>query len=163
MLDFQLVAYIFTNFYIQYVYMYIYLYKYTCICAYVYICIHMYINLHLYVHMYTYIFVYQYTYVCMYREVPSKPEIKHPRMTASRDRASSQAETREETRPRTRSAVATNKIWLARQGRSRCVSQGDSCLAAALSRVVRGVVPIPAVAAASMQHFFVRWILNKHS
>ena len=46
-----------------------------------------------------------------YQVVQSKPESKHPRMTASRDRASSQAETREETHPRTRSAVA-------RQGRS---------------------------------------------
>jgi len=46
-----------------------------------------------------------------YREVQSKPESKYPRMTASRDRASSQAETLEETHPRTRSAVA-------RQGRS---------------------------------------------
>jgi len=36
-------------------------------------------------------------------------------------------------------------------------------LAAALSRVVHAVVPIPAVAAASMQHLFVRWIINKHS
>jgi len=40
-----------------------------------------------------------------YREVQSN-ESKHPRMAESRDRASRQAETREETRPRTRSAVA---------------------------------------------------------
>jgi len=46
-----------------------------------------------------------------YREVQSKPGSKHPIMKAYRDRASRQAETREETRPRTRSAVA-------RQGRS---------------------------------------------
>jgi len=54
-----------------------------------------------------------------YREVQSKPESKHPRMTASRDRTSSQTETREETLPRTRSAVA-------RQGRSWYVLQGDN-------------------------------------
>jgi len=41
-----------------------------------------------------------------YREVQSKPESKHLIMKAYRDRASSQAETWEETRPRTRSAVA---------------------------------------------------------
>jgi len=46
-----------------------------------------------------------------YREVQSKPGITHPRMTASRDRASRQAKTREKTRLRTTSAVA-------RQGRS---------------------------------------------
>jgi len=46
-----------------------------------------------------------------YREVQSKPESKHPRMTAYRDRASSPAETRAETSPRPRSAVA-------RQGQS---------------------------------------------
>jgi len=46
-----------------------------------------------------------------YREVQSKPESKHPIMKAYRDRASSQAEMREETRPRTRFAVV-------RQGRS---------------------------------------------
>jgi len=46
-----------------------------------------------------------------YREVQSKPGSKHPMMTACRDRVNSQTETREETRPRTRSAVA-------RQGRS---------------------------------------------
>ena len=41
-----------------------------------------------------------------YREVQSKPESKHPRMAVYRDRASGPAETRAETRPRTRSAVA---------------------------------------------------------
>jgi len=41
-----------------------------------------------------------------YREVQLKPESKHLIMTAYQDRTSSQAETREETRPRTRSAVA---------------------------------------------------------
>jgi len=41
-----------------------------------------------------------------YREVQSKPKGKHPIMKAYRDRARSQAETREETRPRTRSPVA---------------------------------------------------------
>ena len=46
-----------------------------------------------------------------YREVQSKHESKHLIMKAYRDRASSQAETREETRPRTSSAVA-------RQGQS---------------------------------------------
>jgi len=46
-----------------------------------------------------------------YWEVQSKHESKHPIMEAYRDRASSQAGTREETRPRTRSAVA-------RQGQS---------------------------------------------
>ena len=46
-----------------------------------------------------------------YRQVQSKHESKHLIMEAYRDRASSQAQTREETRPRTRSAVA-------RQGRS---------------------------------------------
>jgi len=46
-----------------------------------------------------------------YRQVQSKHESKHLIMEAYRDRASSQAQTREETRPRTRSAVA-------RQGQS---------------------------------------------
>jgi len=46
-----------------------------------------------------------------YREVQSKHESKHLIMEAYRDRASSQAGTREETRPQTRSAVA-------RQGQS---------------------------------------------
>jgi len=46
-----------------------------------------------------------------YQEVQSKPESKHPIMKAYQDRASSQTETREETRPRTRFAVA-------RQGQS---------------------------------------------
>ena len=41
-----------------------------------------------------------------YREVQSKLKSKHPIIKAYRDRASSQTETREETRPRTRSAVA---------------------------------------------------------
>jgi len=41
-----------------------------------------------------------------YREVQSKPKSKHPIIKAYRDRSRSQAETREETRPRTRSAVA---------------------------------------------------------
>jgi len=41
------------------------------------------------------------------REVQTKPESKHPSMTTSRDRASRQAKTREETRPRIRSAVAS--------------------------------------------------------
>jgi len=39
-----------------------------------------------------------------YREVQSQPESKHARMTVYRDRASSPAETRAETRPRKRSA-----------------------------------------------------------
>jgi len=42
-----------------------------------------------------------------YREVQLKPQIKHPRMTVIRDRASGPAETRAETHPRTRSAIAT--------------------------------------------------------
>ena len=46
-----------------------------------------------------------------YREVQSKPESKHLIMKAYRDRASSQEEKREETRLRSRSAVA-------RQGQS---------------------------------------------
>ena len=40
-----------------------------------------------------------------YREVQSKPESEHPIMKVYRDRASSQTETREETRPRTRSTT----------------------------------------------------------
>ena len=43
-----------------------------------------------------------------YREVQSKYENKHLIMEAYRDRANSQAGTREETRPQTRSAVARN-------------------------------------------------------
>jgi len=46
-----------------------------------------------------------------YLEVQSKPESMHLIMKVYRDKASSQTETREEKRPRTRSAVA-------RQGRS---------------------------------------------
>jgi len=48
-----------------------------------------------------------------YREVQSKPESKHLIMKAYRDKASGQAETREETRPRTISAVARQgRLWL---------------------------------------------------
>jgi len=55
-----------------------------------------------------------------YREVQSKSESKHLIVKAYRDRASSQTETWEETRPRTRFAAS-------RQGWSCYVSQGDSC------------------------------------
>ena len=41
-----------------------------------------------------------------YREVQSKPEIKHLRMTVIGDRASGPAQTQAETNPRTRYAVA---------------------------------------------------------
>jgi len=48
-----------------------------------------------------------------YRQVQSKPKSKHLIMKAYRDKVSSQAEKREETRPRTRSAVARQGLlWL---------------------------------------------------
>jgi len=48
-----------------------------------------------------------------YREVQSKPKRKHLIMKAYQDRASSPAETREETRPRSRSVVARQRrLWL---------------------------------------------------